>query len=201
MINNQNFIFSQQFNKKDAIGLIHKVYITKYITTREHLASTKTKSEVRGGGRKPWKQKGTGNARAGSIRSPLWRGGGVIFGPRPRVVLKKINKKEYLLSLIYALLLKLNSNNLFLFNELEELFLNFNKTKEVINFLNKNNIKLNKKLLIIVSLENYIKIQSISKNIHNILCIPSNKLNLQHLINFENVLLSTNTLNQLITIV
>ena len=72
--------------KKKAIGLIHRVYLTQIKNARKYTASTKTKSEVRGGGRKPWKQKGTGRARAGSSRSPLWVGGGVSFGPRPRVV-------------------------------------------------------------------------------------------------------------------
>jgi len=75
--------------KKKAIGLIHRVYLTQLKNGRKYTASTKTKSEVRGGGRKPWKQKGTGNARAGSSRSPLWVGGGVSFGPKPRVVFKK----------------------------------------------------------------------------------------------------------------
>ena len=78
--------------KKKAIGLIHRVYLTQLKNARKYTASTKTKSEVRGGGRKPWKQKGTGRARAGSSRSPLFVGGGITFGPRPRIVSKKINK-------------------------------------------------------------------------------------------------------------
>ena len=77
--------------KKKAIGLIHRAYLTQIKNARVFTASTKTKSEVRGGGRKPFKQKGTGNARAGSKRSPLWRGGGITFGPKPRIVIKKIN--------------------------------------------------------------------------------------------------------------
>ena len=80
--------------KKKAIGLIHRAYLTQLKNARNYTASTKTRSEVRGGGRKPWKQKGTGNARAGSRRSPLFVGGGVSFGPKPRIVSKKINKKE-----------------------------------------------------------------------------------------------------------
>jgi len=92
---NINKLFSENGEKKKkAIGLIHRVYLTQLKNSRQYLASTKTKSEVRGGGRKPWRQKGTGNARAGSTRSPLWVGGGVTFGPKPRIVSKKINKKR-----------------------------------------------------------------------------------------------------------
>ncbi len=78
-------------NKKKSIGLIHKAYISFLKSIKVFKASTKTKSEVVGGGRKPWKQKGTGKARAGSIRSPLWVGGGVSFGPKPKNIFKKIN--------------------------------------------------------------------------------------------------------------
>lgn len=98
--------FKNPEKKKKAIGLIHKVYLAQLKNSRKYLASTKTKSEVRGGGKKPWRQKGTGNARAGSSRSPLWVGGGVIFGPKPRLVNKKINKKERRLAILSALYLK-----------------------------------------------------------------------------------------------
>ena len=72
--------------------LIQKDIIRHYASQRQGTVSTKTRSEVRGGGRKPWKQKGTGRARAGSNRSPLWKGGGVIFGPKPKKVVLKLNK-------------------------------------------------------------------------------------------------------------
>ena len=92
--------------KKKAIGLIHRVYLTNLKNSRSHTAFTKTKSEVRGGGKKPWRQKGTGNARAGSTRSPLFVGGGVIFGPKPHLVSKKINKKENRLAILSAFYLR-----------------------------------------------------------------------------------------------
>ena len=100
------FLVDDAEKKKKAIGLIHRVYLTQLKNSRKYTASTKTKSEVRGGGRKPWKQKGTGNARAGSTRSPLFVGGGVIFGPKPRIVNKKVNKKEKRLAITSALYLK-----------------------------------------------------------------------------------------------
>ena len=89
-----NFLESSE-EKKKAIGLIHRVYVTQLKNSRSYNAYTKTKSEVRGGGRKPWKQKGTGRARAGSLRSPLFVGGGVSFGPKPKIVNKKINNLFY----------------------------------------------------------------------------------------------------------
>jgi large subunit ribosomal protein L4 len=102
----EKIFFNNLERKKKAIGLIHKVYLSQLKTKRKYTASTKTKSEVRGGGKKPWRQKGTGNARAGSTRSPLWVGGGVSFGPKPRIVNKKINKKERRLAILSAFYLK-----------------------------------------------------------------------------------------------
>jgi large subunit ribosomal protein L4 len=91
---------------KKSIGLVHKIYLIQLKNKRDYTANTKTKSEVRGGGRKPWRQKGTGNARSGSTRSPLWVGGGVTFGPKPRIVKKKANKRERQLAIFSAFYLK-----------------------------------------------------------------------------------------------
>jgi len=74
--------------------VIHKDLFRQQIQQKQGTVSTKTRSEVRGGGRKPWRQKGTGRARAGSNRSPLWKGGGVIFGPKPKTKSLKLNKKR-----------------------------------------------------------------------------------------------------------
>jgi len=74
--------------------IVHKDFLRHLNSQRQATVSTKTRSEVRGGGKKPWQQKGTGRARAGSNRSPLWKGGGVIFGPKPKTVSVKLNKKE-----------------------------------------------------------------------------------------------------------
>ena len=82
------------FDVKFKDSLVHQVYVAHISNARKTLAHTKTKGEVRGGGKKPWKQKGTGRARHGSIRSPLWKGGGITFGPRSeRNFSKKINKR------------------------------------------------------------------------------------------------------------
>src|ERR1700729_83732 len=83
------------FGIKPNLGLLHSAVVRQLANARRGSASTKTRSEVSGGGKKPWRQKGTGRARAGSIRSPLWEGGGVTFAARPRDFTQKLNKKMY----------------------------------------------------------------------------------------------------------
>jgi large subunit ribosomal protein L4 len=85
--------------EESAKHVVHRALVRQLANARQGTASTKTRAEVRGGGRKPWRQKGTGRARAGSNRSPLWRGGGVIFGPKPRDYTLKMNRKERRLAL------------------------------------------------------------------------------------------------------
>ena len=85
--------------EENAAHIVYRALVRQRTNSRQGNASTKTRAEVRGGGRKPWRQKGTGRARAGSIRSPLWRGGGVIFGPKPRDFKLKMNRKERRLAL------------------------------------------------------------------------------------------------------
>jgi len=88
--------------EESASHIVHRALVRQMNNARQGTVSTKTRAEVRGGGRKPWRQKGTGRARAGSIRSPLWRGGGVIFGPKPRDYSVKMNRKERRLALCTA---------------------------------------------------------------------------------------------------
>jgi len=89
--------------EENAPHVVHRALIRQMANARQGTVSTKTRAEVSGGGRKPWRQKGTGRARAGSNRSPLWRGGGVIFGPKPRDYSLKMNRKERRLALRTAL--------------------------------------------------------------------------------------------------
>jgi large subunit ribosomal protein L4 len=170
-----NIYFKNLEKKKKAIGLIHRVYLSSIKNSRKYLASTKTRSEIRGGGRKPWKQKGTGNARAGSIRSPLWTGGGVIFGPKPRTVSKKINKKERRLAILSALylkeskILKVDDNT---FNNFEEI-----KTKNVSILLKDLKIKTNQKILFILPKMNE-NFWLSARNLKNVEVTTANCLNL-----------------------
>jgi large subunit ribosomal protein L4 len=178
--------FSNPDKQKKAIGLIHRVYLNLLKTSRKYLASTKTRSEVRGGGKKPWKQKGTGKARAGSIRSPLWKGGGVIFGPKPRVVKKKTNKRERRLAILSAFYLK-NSRII----TISDSFLNdFNsmKTKQVVNYLNNLKINQKSKILFVLPTSNR-NLWLATRNIKNIELTTANCLNLIQILKADYLLL------------
>lgn len=186
-------IFLENFErKKKAIGLIHRAYLTQLKNSRIHTASTKTRSEVRGGGRKPWKQKGTGRARAGSTRSPLFVGGGVIFGPRPRIVSKKINKKERRLAILSALYLKKQQFvfvNEDIFNEFESV-----KTKKVCQLINTLKLDINSKILFILSKSNKFFWLS-TRNLKNIEVTTASCLNIEQLLNSNHIILSNTGLD------
>jgi len=108
------------FGVKVNESLVHQAMVTQMANQRQVLAHTKDRSEVRGGGRKPWRQKGTGRARAGSIRSPIWIGGGVTFGPRKeRNFKKKINQKMKQKAILMVLSDKVANNNLMILDKLE----------------------------------------------------------------------------------
>lgn len=178
--------------KKKAIGLIHRVYLTQLKNSRKYTASTKTKSEVRGGGRKPWKQKGTGNARAGSRRSPLWVGGGVTFGPKPRTVSRKVNKKERRLAILSALYLKKKE---FVFVE-ENALSNFNviKTKETLKLLQTLNVSTTKKILFVLSAPNK-NLWLATRNLKNVVITTAKCLNLKQLLHTHHIILSQSSLD------
>jgi len=130
----KNYKYKQLgFTEPDYETFLNRV-LTTYLNKREITASTKTKSEVRGGGKKPWRQKGLGRARAGSSRSPLWRGGGVCFGPKPKQNNIKINKKEYSLAIKLLLRLAYKQNRLLIVQSLNTTPLNnIQKTREIEN--------------------------------------------------------------------
>ena len=125
-------------------NVMHDSIVLAQASLRQGTASTKTRSEVSGGGRKPWKQKGTGNARQGSTRSPQWPGGGIVFGPKPRDYDKKQNKKERRLALKSALTSKFQDKELVV---VENLKLETNKTKNFNELLK--NLKVDGKALVV----------------------------------------------------
>ena len=126
---------SDNLVKQDSSQEVIYQDVRRYLArVRSGTHSTKSRSEVRGGGRKPWRQKGTGNARAGTIRSPIWKGGGVAFGPKPRDYSFKLNKKVKQLARKSALTYKAKSKSI---KVLEDFSLETSKTKEFITILNK----------------------------------------------------------------
>ncbi len=127
------------FGIQPNLPLVHQAYLTQLANMRVVLAHTKTRSEVRGGGRKPWRQKGTGRARAGSIRSPIFKGGGVVFGPRKeRNFQKKLPKKALRLAIKSVLSDKLKEDKIKILSEFD--FKEF-KTKKMLELLNNLGIK------------------------------------------------------------
>ena len=147
-ISSDKYNFTLNILEDSGNYLIHRDILRHQLSQKQGTVSTKTRSEVRGGGKKPWQQKGTGRARAGSNRSPLWRGGGVIFGPKPRTSNLKLNKKERNLAL--QTLLYNKRNNISVVGELETL-LTEPKTKVFCEVCKNYNINLDQKILLVVS--------------------------------------------------
>ena len=171
--------------------LIYKDVLRHHTNLRQGTVSTKTRSEVRGGGRKPWRQKGTGRARAGSNRSPLWKGGGVIFGPKPRKFNYKINKKER--QLAFQTLFYSKRNQVLLVQNLEDEF-KLPKTKEFINLCKNCNIQLDQKTLLVVS-EKTPALLLATRNIKNIEIISVSHLNTLSVLKAKQIVVTTQALN------
>lgn len=169
--------------------LIHRDILRHQTSQKQGTISTKTRSEVRGGGRKPWQQKGSGRARAGSNRSPLWKGGGVIFGPKPKVVNHKLNKKEFQLALRTLLFNKRESLVVFDNFEIENC-----KTKEFLNLISKADRNLDSKTLIILSNAND-PIQLAVRNIPTVETVLATSLNIKALLRAQQIFLDETTLN------
>lgn len=180
-----------RISEKNAMYNIHKTAVQQLHQQRQGNANSKTRSEVQGGGRKPWKQKGTGKARAGSIRSPLWRGGGVIFGPRTKEYKQKINKKEKNLAISNILY---NKKDFIV--SLQSSFLQIEKPKTQ-NFLQKLeilNIKPNTKILIIMAIK-YFNTYLATRNLKNIEIIAADQLNLLSIIRADYILIDNDAID------
>ena len=156
--------------------VMHDAIVLAQASLRQGTASTKTRSEVSGGGRKPYKQKGTGNARQGSTRSPQWPGGGIVFGPKPRKYDKKQNRKERRLALKSALSSKLRDNELVV---VENLNLENNKTKTFNEMLK--NLKVDGKALVVYADENE-NLFLASRNNNKVAVVAFNEINVLDLV-------------------
>ena len=173
--------------EKSGNYLLHKDILRHSNSQRQGTVSSKTRSEVRGGGQKPWRQKGTGRARAGSNRSPLWKGGGVIFGPKPKSVSLKLNKKERRLTL--QTLLYNKKNNILIIENLEKELTEF-KTKSFLKICEKCSINLNQKILLIVS-KKTISLKLSTQNLKNVELILASNLNTFSLLKANQIILTS----------
>ena len=171
--------------------LLHKDLLRHFSAKRQGTASTKTRSEVRGGGRKPWRQKGTGRARAGSNRSPLWKGGGVIFGPKPKKITLKLNKNERQLAL--QTLLYNKKSNILLIENLENAITE-PKTKLFLKICQNCSINLEQKVLIIVS-EKTVPLKLATQNLKNVELISASNLNTLSLLKAKQIILTPLAIN------
>jgi large subunit ribosomal protein L4 len=176
-----------------ASHVVHRALVRQMNIARQGTASTKTRSEVRGGGRKPWRQKGTGRARAGSIRSPLWRGGGVIFGPKPRDYATKLNRKELRLALRTAFASRVD--DLIVVEEFSEQ-MSRPKTKELVEAIARWGSTPEKKTLLILSEKSENVILS-ARNVANLKLIGADHLNVYDLLHADKIVLTASALEKI----
>lgn len=170
-----------------ASHIVHRALVRQLANARQGTASTKTRAEVRGGGRKPWRQKGTGRARAGSIRSPLWRGGGVIFGPKPRDYHQKMNRKERRLALRTALMSRVE--DLIVVQDFAE-HLPRPKTKELVTALQRWGIEPEQKVLLLV--EDIAEMVALSaRNVPTLKLLRADQLNVFDLLYADRIVATT----------
>ncbi|HHW90579.1 MAG TPA: 50S ribosomal protein L4 [Clostridiales bacterium] len=172
-------VFGQEINKP----LIHQVVVAQLANRRQGTKSALTRAEVRGGGRKPWRQKKTGRARHGSIRAPQWYHGGVVFAPKPRDFSQKVNKKAKTLALLSALSAKVSNDQIMV---LDDLKLISAKTKEVADILS--NLKLDKSVLLVLPEVNE-EIFRASRNIPRLSAICSDFINVYDVVRHNKVVM------------
>lgn len=171
--------------------VMHTALVRQLANARSGLANTKTRSEVSGGGKKPWRQKGTGRARAGSIRSPLWEGGGVTFGPKPRDFAKSLPKKVRVLALKSALAAK--KEDLVVVENYADI--KNGKTKEFFSALKQ--LKLDEKRVVVIldnAAEDTSRIQRAARNIEGVTVLHVSNLNVKDLLHAQSLLLTESAL-------
>lgn len=168
--------------------VVHLAVVAQLANKRQGTQKAKTRGEVRGGGRKPWRQKGTGHARQGSIRSPQWKGGGVVFAPTPRDYSIKLNKKERRLALKSALTSRVNDNK---FIVVDDFKMDEIKTKKMVAALT--NLKVSKAL--IVTSENETNTVLSARNIRGVKTASPNTINVYDILKYNTVVASKAAVN------
>ena len=172
-------------------AVVHSVLVNYLANQRQGTQSTKTRSEVSGGGRKPWRQKGTGRARQGSIRAPQWIKGGIALGPKPRSYKYTVNKKERRLAVLSCLSSKVLENELTVVDTLEMKEI---KTKEMAKVLT--NLKVEGKTLILLAEKNE-NIQKSARNIEGVKTTLVNTINVYDLLKYKNLVITLDTVKKL----
>lgn len=173
-------VFGVEPNK----AVMHEVVVNYLAGLRAGTSCTKSRGEVRGGGRKPWRQKGTGRARAGTSRSPLWRGGAIIFGPKPRDYSYRVNKKKVALAMRSALSDKVTENAMFV---LDALSFEAPKTKDMIKVLEA--LGTDKKTLLVLPELDEVVVKS-ARNIKGITPVTVTELNTYDILNHNNIVIT-----------
>ena len=163
--------------------LVHMAVVQQLANNRQGTQSAKTRNEVRGGGKKPWKQKGTGHARQGSIRAAQWKGGGVIFAPKPRDYSFKLNKKEKQAAMKSALTSKVNEEK---FIVVDSIALDEIKTKEMVKFLDA--VKASKALVVLGGLDK--NVIASAKNIPDVKTAQVNTINVYDILKYDTVVIA-----------
>ena len=170
-------------------NLMHEMVVNYLANQRQGTQSALTRAEVAGGGRKPWRQKGTGHARQGSIRAPQWRHGGVVFAPKPRDYSYTVNKKERRLAMKSAFSSKAQSGNIIV---LDSLSMNEYKTKTIANMLEA--VGAGKKALIVLP-NNDKKVVNSARNIVGVKTAGVNNLNVYDILNYDNLIIVKDALS------
>ena len=172
-------VFGQPVNA----AVMHEVVVAHLANCRQGTQSAKTRSEVSGGGKKPWRQKGTGRARQGSTRSPQWRHGGVVFAPKPRDYTIRVNKKVKRLAMKSALSSKVEANELIVFDALD---IEAPKTKEMVKVLK--NVDVSKALIVLADKDE--KVERASANIEGVKTTLVGTLNVYEILKYEKLILT-----------
>ena len=172
-------------------GIVHSVLVNYLANQRQGTQSTKTRSEVRGGGKKPWRQKGTGRARQGSIRAPQWIKGGIALGPKPRSYKYRVNKKEKRLAIRSLLSSKVLENDLIVVDKFDFKEI---KTKQMVNAMN--NLKVSDKAFIVLPSSDE-KVQKSARNIENVKTGSVNTINVYDLLKYKKLVLTVDSIKKL----
>ena len=179
------------FGIEPNMNVVHSVVLNYLANQRQGTQNTKTRAEVAGGGRKPWRQKGTGRARQGSIRAPQWSKGGIALGPKPRSYKYKINKKERALAVRSVLSAKLAENELVV---VDQFGLNEIKTAKFAKILN--NIKVEGKSLVVIP-ENDVNVQKSARNIKGVKTTIVDTMTVYDILNAKNLVITENAIKKI----